>query len=204
MDSLEFPISFLNFETIAFAIPRYQKTSPFQQIPFQASVHRLMSWKNQLKHHSFIFNSKGDPRKELISFLKEALGSRGSIVVYNSSFEIGRLHELIRVSPDDEQVLLSFIDRIWDLKRIFEKGLFVHPEFKGSISLKSIFPIICSGAGYKDLGIDNGLLASVKFLEMINTEDREVKKMIRDDLHQYCKRDTQATYQILKKLTEVL
>ena len=51
---LEFPLCFLDFETVGSAIPLFDNTSPFQQIPFQFSLHVQPSPGGKTKHFSFL------------------------------------------------------------------------------------------------------------------------------------------------------
>lgn len=50
----QYPFYFFDFETIGFAIPRYNGTSPYQQIPFQFSCDILENEKAPLKHFEYL------------------------------------------------------------------------------------------------------------------------------------------------------
>lgn len=201
LHEVTYPLFFLDFESFSEAIPRYPQTTAYQQIPFQASLHVLGNLKQKPKHHSFLHTEDSDPRKSLTSFLLDVLGEKGSIVTYHASFEIGRLFELIKVVPDKEAEILALIERVWDLEMIFDKGLYVHKDFRGSTSIKKVLPVFCPEISYDNFEINNGALASVQYLKMISpntTEDEKLK--IKTNLELYCKQDSYAMYVIFKKL----
>ena len=49
VDSLWYPLYFLDFETFTQAIPPYDGTWPFQKIPFQYSLHHMDQKDGELK-----------------------------------------------------------------------------------------------------------------------------------------------------------
>lgn len=205
INGLEFPIYFLDFETFSLAIPPFEGCSPYLQIPFQVSIHEWRTPKSVLRHHSYLHDKDTDPRKSVLEFLLNKLGRVGTIVSYHASFEIGRLYELIKVFPEFESDIISLIDRVWDLEKIFEKGMYVHPDFKGSTSIKKVLPALNPGIGYDDLEVQNGAAASIAYLKMISKETSEFEKhRIYKNLEDYCKKDTFALYAIFKKIQEVL
>lgn len=202
LNGIEFPLFFLDFETISFGVPKYQGTTPFQQVPFQASIHEWKKPKASLRHYSFLQENASDPRSGLIRFLIQNLGDVGTIVAYHASFEISRMYELIRVCPDKEEEIVKLINRVWDLEKIFEKG-YVHKDFKGSTSIKKIIEVLCPELSYDDLNIQNGAVASVLYNRLIDpTTEKKERIKIKNDLEAYCERDTYSMYAILKKILE--
>jgi len=201
LHEVTYPIFFLDFKSFCEAIPRYPKTSPYQQISFQASLHVLGGLKQKLRHYSFLHTEDSDPRKSLACFLLDVLGEQGSIITYHASFEVGRLFELIKVIPSKEAEILALIERIWDLEMIFDKGLYAHKDFKGSTSIKKVLSVLCPELSYDDLEITNGALASIQYLKMISPNiTKEEKLQIKTNLELYCKQDSYAMYAIFKKL----
>jgi hypothetical protein len=63
MKAEKFPLYFLDFETINLAVPVWKLTRPFQQIPFQFSLH-ILSKVGSLKHHEFLDVSGKDTRQK--------------------------------------------------------------------------------------------------------------------------------------------
>ncbi|MCX6558390.1 MAG: DUF2779 domain-containing protein, partial [Candidatus Aminicenantes bacterium] len=89
LSTLQYPLYFLDFETVAPAIPFYNGTRPYQNIPFQFSLHILEKEGAKQEHHSFLAEGKADPRLEILIELKSLLGNGGSIIAYNAGFETG-------------------------------------------------------------------------------------------------------------------
>ena len=65
LNSLHYPLYFLDFETFMEAVPPFNGTRPYQQIPFQYSLHWLEHKDAELKHAEYLAQPGVDPRKEL-------------------------------------------------------------------------------------------------------------------------------------------
>lgn len=203
--SLEYPLYFIDFETYNTAIPLYNGLKPYQQIPFQFSVH-LVSKKNQKPtHYSFIAEGAVDPRPKFAKELKHAIGTSGSIVVYNQSFEQTIVKNLGAYLPEYEQWAESIVKRMVDLLIPFRNFAYYHPSQKGSASLKRVLPAL-TGKTYEDFEIANGSQASLSYLFITHgaysgeKAGSEETKKVRADLEKYCKQDTEGMIWILARL----
>lgn len=96
---LKYPISYLDFEAIGTAIPLFDDVRPYQQVPFQFSLHIVRSPGNKPEHRMFLAEGTRDPRPEFMERLQAALPEKGSVVAYNASFEKARLRECAEVLP---------------------------------------------------------------------------------------------------------
>ena len=196
LNSWEFPLYFFDFETIFPALPVLDGTRPFQQVPFQYSLHILEEFGAEYSHKEFLAEPKDfsgisiDPRKKLIEQMKLDFGKTGSIVAYNATFEISRLKELALAFPEDQTFIEDIIGRFVDLLIPFRNGWHYHPEMGGSASIKAVLPAIAPEFNYKDLEISNGGDASNTFLSMINQKFIGDEVKIRESLKKYCERDT--------------
>lgn len=196
LNNWEFPLYFFDFETIFPALPVLNETRPFQQVPFQYSLHILKQFGAEYSHKEFLAEPKDfsgdsiDPRKKLIEQMKLDIGSKGSIVAYNATFEITRIKELAIAFPEDQAFLEDVISRFVDLLVPFKNGWHYHPEMRGSASIKSVLPAIAPQFSYKDLVISNGGDASNTFLSMINGTFNGDEVQVRESLKKYCERDT--------------
>lgn len=224
LKSWNFPLFFLDFETIFPAIPILDRTSPYQQIPFQYSLHIADSKNSDLVHKEFLaiplhFHAKAiikdpfrtiptkdeeieDPRKSLIEQLKKDIGPSGSIVAYNASFEKNVLKDLALAFPEDKIFLNGLIHRFVDLLLIFRKAWFYKPEMGSSVSIKSVLPAIAPEFSYKDLEIANGGDASTTFYSMVSGTFEGKEEEIRNQLLKYCKRDTEGMVVIWKEMLD--
>jgi predicted RecB family nuclease len=200
LNDIEYPVHFLDFETIGPAIPRYANTRPYQTIPFQWSDHILYE-DGKLDHREYLFNEDKDPREEFTQTLLDALGTEGSIVIY-TSYETGVLNSLIEHFPQYADELQSVIDRFVDLYAIIKRHYY-HPKFYGSFSLKYVLPALVPEMSYENLSIQDGMQASLDYLRMIDPQTPEDEKVrIRSDLLTYCGQDTLAMVNIRAELLE--
>lgn len=196
LKTLDEPIYFMDFETIMWAIPRYEGTRPYDQVPFQWSVHKLTN--GELEHSEFLWDQETDPRPEFLRTLLEAVGKKGSIMVCYVGFERTRLKELAQHFPKKKKEIADIIDRLWDIQPIFKKH-YTHPEAGGRAGLKFIVPAVCPHLSYGDLDVQGGMEAAATFAQMIQEEGEE-KGGLKKGLLEYCKLDTFAMVELLKEL----
>jgi hypothetical protein len=187
-----FPAYFLDFETIGFTVPVWKGTRPFQQIPFQFSLHILTEY-GDLQHHGFLDLSGDDPSLACAQSLVDRCGDNGPVYAYNAGFEKMVMRDLAGRVPALAPGLESIIDRVVDLKPIASKRYY-HPSQHGSWSLKAVLPAIAPELSYDQLkGVQDGKAAGAAFLEAIapaTTPER--KREIEGQLIEYCKLDTLA------------
>lgn len=186
------PAYFLDFETIQFAVPIWQGTRPYQQNPFQFSLHTL-SESGQLDHTEFLDLSGGDPSESFAHALIAACGERGVVYVYNAGFETARMSELATRYPHLSAALLALNARVVDLLPIARERYY-HPSQQGSWSIKKVLPAVVPELRYDALdGVQDGGMAMEAFLEAIHPDTNpERKNQIEQQLLAYCKLDTYA------------
>lgn len=186
------PVYFMDFETIQFAVPIWKGTRPYQQIPFQFSVHKL-SRTGKLEHRPFLDLSGEDPSPGFADALVAACGDKGPIFVYNAAFESSRIRELGERFPRHAVALHKLRDRIVDLLPV-ARDHYYHPAQKGSWSIKAVLPSLCQDLDYSQLdGVQDGGMAMQAYLEAIDAATTpERKAEIERQLHAYCALDTLA------------
>ena len=203
LTDLEYPLYFLDFETIGTAIPMFDGTRPYQNVPFQFSLHVQEIPGGELRHFSFLAEGRGDPRPELLVSLSQLIGSSGSIVAYNKSFEERVLLDLGNAFPDHTGWTENVVSRLVDLIVPFRSFHYYHPSQKGSASLKSVLPAI-TGQGYEEMPIAKGDDASLAFLKITygGASDEE-RRETREQLLAYCGLDTEGMVRIINRLAEL-
>lgn len=186
------PAYFMDFETIQFAVPIWKGTRPYQQIPFQFSVHRL-SRTGKLEQTPFLDLSGGDPSRKFAESLIAACGERGPVFVYNAAFEKARIEELAGRFSRLARPLRAISERVVDLLPI-ARDHYYHPSQRGSWSIKAVLPAACPELRYEDLdGVQDGGMAMNAFLEAIHPDTLEARKAeIKKQLLAYCGLDTYA------------
>lgn len=201
LDLLEYPLYFLDYEAIWPAVPLFDKSSPYQQIPFQFSLHIQPQKGGELKHIEFLHAETTDPRPEFIKSLMDSCGDKGSVLVYNQSYESRINSELARDFPEYKSDLEKINDRMVDLLVPFKSRYLYHPEMRGSASLKRVLPAFVPDMTYDGLGIQDGEMASIRYLSCIkNVVPEEEKRKIFEDLKKYCSQDTLAEVKLLDVL----
>lgn len=205
LGSLEYPFWFFDFETFNTAIPIFDKVRPWQNIPFQYSLHLVEKEGLKPKHQFFLAEGKEDPRLKLLKTLKKQLGDKGNIFVWNQSFEIRILEKLAEDFPAYRSWLNSVVKRIVDLIIPFSKFDYYHPSQHGSASLKAVLPVL-TGEDYSDMEIA-GDTTGPKFLDIYFSDNKYSKEEIehtRKEMLRYCELDTYAEILILDKLKEMV
>ncbi len=190
------PAYFVDFETIQFAVPIWKATRPYQQIPFQFSVH-LLARTGKLQYQSFLDLSGKDPSRTFAESLIAACGDKGPVFVYNASFETARIRELAERFPRLKKSLLAINERVVDLLPIAERHYY-HPSQQGSWSIKKVLPAIVPELRHDALeGVQDGGMAMAAYLEAISPETTPVRKTrIEHELLDYCTLDTYAMVRI--------
>lgn len=151
-------------------------------------------------HTDYLHEGSDDPRPELANRLIKAVGSSGAICTFGH-YERGVVNALIEALPDREDELRAIKERLVDLCRLMQHAYY-HPDFRGSFSLKSVFPVLCPEEGYEDLAIAEGRLAALRYMHALQTNDSKERHSIFKELREYCKRDTLATLRIRQVLTK--
>lgn len=206
MDTWEYPLHFLDYETFQYAIPQFDGLKPFQQMCFQYSLHTLDRPGGELRHSAFLARGDEDnPPLKLATHLREAMsGGIGTVFVWYEAFEKTRNTEMAEMFPEFADFFNEVNDKTYDLMKIFSERLYVHPDFKGRSSIKVVYPALCPDAPkYKDLDISEGLTATIKWFRAAkwdSTSDEDREKTFAD-LEKYCELDTLAMVEIYRVLS---
>ena len=216
LSGLKFPLYFIDYETFPSAIPRFDGFSPYQQIPFQYSLH-IVEKPEDIKdasykpiHKEYLHTGSDDPTKPFINSMMTDIGKIGSIVVWNKKFECKINEELAKrvAGSANGATVRKLIDdvnsRVYDLMDIFSKQHYVHKDFMGSTSIKYVLPVLAPELSYKKLEIKEGGTASMKWNEMTTGRVPQSEgDKIATNLRKYCALDTYAMYAIWKHLWEL-
>ena len=204
LDTLSYPLYHLDFETFQQAVPEFIGLRPYEQIPFQFSIHKD-NGNGNLEHFEFLAEPGTDPRYELALNLIKFIPQDACVLAYNMSFEKGVIRRLATNYPQISNELMAIHDNIKDLMAPFASKSYYHPKMQGSYSIKYVLPALVPGfeSAYKDLNlIHHGGEAMQAYAAMacMNETQRDVYKQA---LLAYCKLDTLAMVKVLEKLREV-
>lgn len=197
---IKYPVHYLDYESVQSPAPLYDGTRPYQSIPFQFSLHIQDKPGTPLRHETFLHKKATDPRKNFAKALIDALGTEGSIVVYNANFEAQRNNELGHDFPQFQQQLRDVNGRMVDLYIPFRNRWLYSPAQNGSGSIKAVLPAF-TNLNYEDLEIANGQQALDEYLSFARGKKNSAeKKRLWKALEEYCGQDTLAMVELHKVL----
>ena len=205
LNTLSYPLYHLDFETFQQAVPEFIGLRPYEQIPFQFSIHKD-DGKGNLEHFEFLAEAGADPRYELALNLIKFIPQDACVLAYNMSFEKGVIRGLVTNYPQISNELMAIHDNIKDLMARFASKSYYHPKMQGSYSIKYVLPALVPEfeSAYKDLNlIHHGGEAMQAYAAMacMNETQRDAYKKA---LLEYCKLDTLAMVKVLEKLREIV
>lgn len=201
LSKLKYPLSFLDYETFACAVPMFDGLHPHQAMAFQYSLHVLPAPGAELEHHEFLARNLGNTIPELAESLRSNLPDNGNVIVWYKGFETARNKEMAALLPAFAPFFESLNERTFDLMEIFSHQHYVHPDFCGSCSIKKVLPVLIPALSHKNLTIHEGMAASLSWYRMFGPE-KSAKE--RDEtwghLIEYCELDTFAMVEIFRHL----
>ena len=205
LETLTYPLYFLDFETFQTCVPLYDGIRPYQQVPFQYSLHYFLEKDGELCHSEFLADEDGAPRRALAEQLVSDIPQDACVLAYNKAFECTRLKELAAAFPDLAEHLLKIEGNIRDLLDVFRDGFVYDRAMGGSLSIKSVLPALFPNSpelDYHNLeDVHNGTEATAAFLSLRGMEKGEREKL-RASLLAYCKLDTMAMVLLWQRLKE--
>ena len=203
LNELEYPIHFLDFETVSVAVPPFDGTHPWDKMPFQYSLH-ILDADGTKTHHEYLHRDSTYPSIEMAQKLLDDVRGSGSIVVYHAAMEISVLNYLAEMMPRESGKFNEMVDRIWDLELIFKK-YYKHWKFGSQSSIKVVLPVFCPELSYENLAIQEGGAASYEWLKLIKILEVGEEEVMAssEDLLEYCKRDTEAMVELLAAIRSV-
>jgi len=203
LNRLKYPLYYLDLETFGPAIPIFDGTRPYQDIPFQFSLHVVESEGSEPIHYSFLAEGRNDPRPQILRELQRLLGSEGSIVAYNAGFEEGVLKESVEAFREYTDWLDGILTRMVDLLFPFTSFHYYNASQKDTASLKKVLPAV-TGKGYEEVAIGAGVDASIAYGRIMcsNATEDEIAQ-VRADLLKYCKLDTEGMIWVVDRLREL-
>lgn len=208
LDTLKYPLHFLDYETFQQPIPLWEGFVPQQQVPFQYSVH-IVEEDGRIMHREHMCVTRGEnPIPSLVAHLHDDMRDHGSVIVWNKAFEESRNREMAALVPEHAAFLTGINERMVDLADIVSRGWWVHPEFGGRWSLKSVLPVAAPDLRYDDLEISDGSTASELWtrcmVDDIDTVTDDERAGVIAALRAYCSLDTMAMIRIWEHVQHLI
>lgn len=206
MSSLYYPLYFLDFETFTQAVPSYRGQKPYEQIPFQYSLHYIPSKGAPVHHKEFLAKEGIDPRRDLAKQLIEDIPEDACVLAYNMSFEKNVILRLSDYLPEYSLQLDIIHAHIDDLMIPFQKRWFYKYDMHGSYSIKKVLPALFPddpALNYANLDkVHKGDEAMLQF-KLLPTYSEEERLAMREALLRYCELDTFAMVRIYFEIERV-
>ena len=209
------PIYMYDFETADLSIPMIEGGWPYQQVPYQYSIHIITNpndfdfktMKNII-HIEWLAKDINTFSQEFWKELAQVFikYGRGTYVSWNMSFEKTRIKEMdITLLTEEEEIILEEVhDETIDLRDSFSKSYYYHKDMKGSSSIKSVGPHFVKEINYENLiDIQKGDESSANAKKWLLTKDNEDWEKSRFNMLKYCEYDTLLMVGILQKMKEM-
>lgn len=201
LGEIAYPVYYFDYETSQGLLPPWDGTRPYQQVPFQYSLHIQHEPGGEIEHREYLHRDASNPMPSLLERLREDVADTGSVLVWYEPFEKSRNKEMAAAYPEYASFLNDLNARVIDLMKPFSDEVINDPAFKGSASIKAVLPALLPELSYGDLDIQEGASASRlwKDVTLVNPDATEREKVYAD-LVAYCTRDTWAMVAIHKEL----
>ncbi len=167
MHGIALPAAFLDFETHNPALPRFDGYRPYQQIPFQFSLHVVQQSEHEPTHFEFLHLEGSEPDHAFMDALQRVMPRAGSVIVWNKAFERSRLSKIASRHAEYAGFVDDVSARLVDLAEVFSQQLYVHPEFHGSYSVKAVLPVLIPTLSYDRLVIRDGAGAQIEWNNIV-------------------------------------
>ena len=202
-----YPLYFMDFETVGQVVPTIIGTTPYYPLPFQWSVHKWESKDKEIDEGKYFlkFNDQ-DIERQFIESLLKALGEKGTIFSHNATGTEIKILERLKEKDSCKDLsgkIDNLINRVED-SAIIAKHNFYSPLMNGDWGIKSIIKAIPNDISYEEEGnIAGGQDAQLAWFtytdpKTSNEEKEKQEKLLLD----YCSKDTQAVYYLVKYLME--
>ena len=208
LDSLKYPLYFIDYESYQTAIPEVIGTKPYQQLPFQYSLHIIKEKGAPLEHKEYLAEiDDNDFIRHFAESMIKDMPENGSVIIYNKSFEPARNNEIARMYADLKDEMERINSNMVDFLEPFKQRKYYTKEMHGSASIKAVLPALYPNdpeLNYHNLPVvHNGKEASETFLSL-KGKTKEEQEKIRQGLLVYCELDTYAMVKIWMKFKEIV
>jgi hypothetical protein len=193
LSGIVYPVHYFDYETSQSLLPPWDGTRPYQQVPFQYSLHIQREPGGKIEHQEFLHREQTNPIPALLEQLRGDVEPTGSVLVWYEAFEKTRNTEMADAFPKFAPFLNELNARMIDLMKPFADETISDPAFRGSASIKSVLPALLPELSYDDLEIREGSSASRLWKEVTLTNPQSPERdKVYADLVTYCTRDTWA------------
>ncbi len=198
ISNIKEPICSLDIEVWMPALPFYEGTKPFQQIPFLFS----MVNKNNTTYETYSYFKpiENDNRLEFLETILDKTKSFNTILMYDKSLEESVLNQLAELYPTYRKDINALKQKIVDVAEPIQKANYYHPKMQGNFTLKSIAPILNSEFDFSALTIQSGITAMYIYESLLLQTNIFEAQQIKEQLIEYCELDALVTLEFFNYL----
>jgi len=201
--AVSWPARYLDFQTVATAIPLFPDLAPLEPFPFVYSVRTCDQPGRVRSHKVFLSPHNRDASEDMAERLLQDAGQDGSIIVY-SPREARVIRWLADRIPGLASHLRALLPRVVEIESIIRRDVY-HPGFRGKLSLQAVLPALAPGFSYIDLEIEESTTeaATFAYLARGGYYSEERAPLARRDLAAYCARNTLALVEVHEALDKL-
>ncbi|MBN1828579.1 MAG: DUF2779 domain-containing protein [Deltaproteobacteria bacterium] len=204
LQSLWHPLCFLDFEIMQHPVPLFEGMRPYQQMPFQYSLHLVNRRDSGLIHYEYLADPGIDGRRIIAEKLLSEIPEDACIIVYNAMSELLILRELAAAAPELASKFNRMADNVRDLMTPFRERYLYKSKMMGSFSLKTVFRALTGKNCYEKMAITSGAMAMAAYFRLSRSDDPRGRESIVSNLRQYCKLDSLAMVMILDRIEQLV
>ena len=209
LDTIEYPIYHLDFESFPCPMPRFNGEMPYSQSCFEFSLHIEREpgvCDNDKDNYVFLADTLNDERENMVKELVNRIDiNSGTMLAQNVTFERTRLKELAHIFPEYSTHLLKIVEHSTDLLYFLKTNSKVYEELgydSERVSKINFYDKNQSGS-YKNLEVKNGTEALVTYSKYDIMSESDLIRS-KKALVTYCKQDTWAMVVILDALRNLI
>lgn len=191
---------FLDMEVWSPAIPKYNNTSSFEQIPFLFSI--CYKEKSEITFKNYLKPIESDSRELFLKELIKAAEGFDKILVFDKNLESQVLSKLCNLFPEHKNEIDKLRSKMIDLAEPIQNFNFYHPKFSGNFSLKAVSEIFGEQSEYAALDISSGIVAMHKYEALLTIENEINELQTKQQLIDYCNLDTLTSMKFFDYLLE--
>jgi hypothetical protein len=170
LTDVDWPLYFLDILWCVEVLPRFAKTKPWEQIPFQWSI-QILHEDGRTERRCYTATTADDPREEVVRRLVWSVREAGTLVVWDSPHE-ERLRAFLDDLPKLKAELRVLLNMpVFDLCHLIQHGVYA-PGFGGSYDLHAVHDAMIEDHGREDLEIADPEAAAQAYRRLLNSRTR--------------------------------
>ncbi|MEZ5967341.1 MAG: DUF2779 domain-containing protein [Planctomycetota bacterium] len=196
----EYPMHFVWIESLLEVLPRFERSRPWQKIPF--AWHRIvLKAEDKIEHASYFADGKEDPRARFVHTMLDATIGAHTVFFFPHDVE-DRLRELVEdLTGEDKARARALLNSPFlEMQALARNGIY-HPDFRGEFDLATMYLALVEGATYDDLEVASADAAGAALRKIANTRTRAATRAkLQEGVSAWMRRQAEAMFAIWQRL----